>query len=91
MATSWKDVRASLQLTPEEESIIDIEKALIAAVVEAREQNSLTQKELSQRCGVSQPVIARLERGTHSPQLNSMIRILQPLGYTLAVVPDRHE
>ena len=91
MATSWKDVRANLQLTPEEEAVISIEKALIAAVVEAREQSNLTQKQLSQKCGLSQPVIARFESGTHSPQLNSMIRILKPLGYTLEVVPDRSE
>ena len=75
-------------MTPEEEDIINIEKALITAVVEAREQNGLTQKQLSELCGIKQPVIARLESAAHSPQINSMIRILKPLGYTLAVVKE---
>ena len=89
MATNWKDFRATLNLTPEEEDIINIEKALINAVVEAREQRGFTQKQLSELCGIKQPVIARFESAVHSPQINSMIRILKPLGYTLAIVPDR--
>ena len=88
MATSWKDFRKTLDLTPEEEEIINLEKAVISAIVEAREQSELTQKQLSELCGVSQPVIARLESAVHSPQINSIIRILKPLGYTLAVTKD---
>ena len=88
MATSWKDFRKGLELTPEEEEIINLEKTLINAVVKAREESGLTQKQLSELCGIKQPVIARLERAIHSPQINSMIRILKPLGYTLAVVKE---
>ena len=88
MTTNWKDFRKKLNLTPEEEEIINLEKSLITAVVEAREQSGLTQKQLSELCGVKQPVIARLESAIHSPQINSMIRILKPLGYSLAVVKE---
>ena len=86
MATTWTDFRKTLDLTPEEEEIIILEKSLIKAIVDAREENGLTQKQLSELCGVKQPVIARLETAVHSPQINSIIKILQPLGYTLAVV-----
>lgn len=89
MATNWKDFRETLNLTPEEESVINLEKSLIAAVVDAREQSGLTQKQLSELCGIKQPVIARLESAAHSPQINSMIRILRPLGYTLKVVKEQ--
>ena len=88
MTTNWKDFRKNLKLTSEEEEIINLEKSLINAVVEVREQNGLTQKQLSELCGVKQPVIARLERAIHSPQINSIIRILKPLGYTLTVVKE---
>ena len=84
--STWKDLRATLDLTPEEEEIINLEKSLIRAVVEAREKSGLTQKQLSELCGVKQPVIARLESAAHSPQINSIIKILKPLGYTLTVV-----
>ena len=89
MVTNWKDFRATLNLTPEEEEMINLEKALISAVVEAREKSGLTQKQLSELCGIKQPVIARLESAAHSPQINSIIRILKPLGYTLAVVESQ--
>jgi len=88
MATNWKDFRNTLNLTPDEEEIINLEKAVIAAVVNAREQCGLTQKQLSELCGVKQPVIARLENAVHSPQINSIIKILKPLGYTLAIIKE---
>jgi len=86
MSTNWKDFKESLDLSPEEEYMIALEEALISAVVEARESSGLTQKQLSELCGIKQPVIARLEKATHSPQVNSIIKILSPLGYKLAVV-----
>jgi transcriptional regulator with XRE-family HTH domain len=88
MASNWKNFRETLNLTPEEEEIINLEKSLINAVVDAREHNGLTQKQLAELCGVKQPVIARLESAVHSPQINSMLKILRPLGYTLAVVKE---
>ena len=84
--TTWQDLRKSLDITPEEEEIISLEKSLIMAVVEAREKSGMTQKQLSEMCGLKQPVIARLESAVHSPQINSVIKILKPLGYKLAVV-----
>ena len=86
MSTNWKDFKESLDLSPEEEYMIALEEALITAVVEVRESSGLTQKQLSELCGIKQPVIARLEKATHSPQVNSIIKILSPLGYKLAVV-----
>jgi len=88
MATEWSDFRKTLNLSKEDEEIINLETSLIEAVVEAREQSGLTQKQLSGLCGIKQPVLARLESAVHSPQINSLIRILKPLGYTLAVVKE---
>ena len=76
------------KVTLEEEELIRFEESLFSAVVE--EKSGLTQKQLSELCGIKQPVIARLENSVHSPQINSMIRILKPLGYTLATVQERN-
>ena len=35
-----------------------------------------------------QPAIARLESMKATPQIDTLFKILQPLGYTLAVVPS---
>ena len=89
MSTKWSDFKRTLDITPEDEEMINLEISLIEAVIEAREKSGLTQKQLSELCGVKQPVISRLEKAAHSPQVSSILRILKPLGYTLAVVKEK--
>ncbi len=48
----------------------------------------LTQQALADLSGVKQPFIARLEKGDTDPQITSLLKILKPLDYTLAIVPD---
>ena len=85
--TTWKEVRKELELTAEDERIIELEKELIRTIVSIREEQGLSQKELSKKCRLTQPAIARLEKSVHSPQLDSLLKILTPLGYTLQIVP----
>ena len=89
MTTTWKEYRKELNLSPEEESIIKMEKELIKAMVRVRvrEEQGLSQAELAAKCNIKQPAIARMEKRTHSPQLDSFLKVLAPLGYTLQIVP----
>lgn len=50
-------------------------------------ERGLTQAELAELCKVKQPAIARLETGGHSPRIDSLLKVLGPLGYTLQIVP----
>ena len=85
--SNWKKVREELSLTPEEENIIELEKDLIKTMVAIREKQGLSQAELADKCNVKQPVIARMEKAVHSPQIDSLLNVLVPLGYTLQIVP----
>jgi len=85
--TTWKTLREELKLTKEDEKIIELEKNLIKTMVQIREEKGLTQMQLAEMCDVKQPVIARMESSTHSPQVDSLLRVLVPLGYTLQIVP----
>lgn len=87
MATTWKSLRDELNISEQEENIIALEKELIKTLVQIREEKGLTQSELADLCQVKQPVIARMESAVHSPQINSLLKVLVPLGYTLQVVP----
>lgn len=87
MENTWNELKKDLDLTPEMEEEIRFEEDIIRAVIESREKCGLTQKQLAELSGVKQPVIARLEKATHSPQMDSLLRILRPMGYTLKVVP----
>ena len=85
--TTWDNLRAELDITEEDEQVIRIEKELIETMVKIREEKELTQSELAKLCGVKQPMIARLEKAVHSPQLDSLLRVLVPMGYSLQIVP----
>ena len=84
---NWKEFREELKLTPEEECVIELEKQLIRTMVQIREAQGLSQAELARKCNVKQPVIARMEKDVHSPQVDSLLRILVPMGYQLQIVP----
>lgn len=82
----WDDIRKEL-FTPEEIAESDLQVAVIGAIIEAREERGISQRQLEEMSGVKQPAIARLERGTVSPRLDTVLKVLAPLGKTLAVVP----
>ena len=67
--------------------VIELEKELIRAMVKIREEEGLSQAQLAEKCHVKQPVIARMEKAVHSPQIDSLLKILTPLGYKLQIVP----
>lgn len=85
--STWKEIRSELVLTEEEENIIELEKELIYTMVSIREEQGLSQAELANMCNLKQPAIARMEKNQHSPQVDSLLRVLAPLGYTLQIVP----
>ena len=58
---------------------------IIDELKRARKEKGLSQRELAELSGVSQPVIARMERGVTSPQLDTVLKVLAPLGKTLYV------
>ena len=83
---TWEEVRAEL-FTPEEIAESDARVAIIGEMVMARRKRGISQKKLEEMSGVKQPVIARMESGKTSPQLDTVLKVLTSLGLTLAVVP----
>ena len=76
-------------LTPEERTESDLRVALIGEIIKARQEKGISQKKLEELSGVKKPVIARMERGTSNPQIDTILKLLAPLGKTLAIV-DRN-
>ena len=58
---------------------------VIRAIVDARTEQGLTQKELSERTGIAQAEISRLENGTRNPSIRLLQRLADGLGMTLNV------
>ena len=83
---SWDEVRKEL-FTPEEIAASDLRVALIGELIKARQEKGISQKRLEELSGVKQPIIARMEKGNTIPQIDTLIKVLVPLGKTLAIVP----
>ena len=70
---------------------INFEVELIGKMIEAREKKGLSQRDLAELSGVKQPAIARLESMKATPQIDTLLKILAPLGYTLSITPIKKE
>ena len=81
---SWSEVRNEL-LTPEERAASKVRVGLMIELTKARNERGLSQRELERLSGVKQPVIARMENGSTSPQLDTVLKVLAPLGKTLYI------
>jgi transcriptional regulator with XRE-family HTH domain len=75
-------------LNDEDKARIEFEAALIGKLIEVRDSKGVTQQELAQMTGLKQSAIARLESMKSTPQIDTLFKILKPLGYTLVIVPD---
>jgi len=78
-SVDWEEVRKTINFTKEEEKEMAQERAIIQKIIDTRKSRKITQAELSRKSGVKQPVIARMEKGVNSPQLNTLIKILNAL------------
>ena len=74
-------------LTPEEISESNLRVDLVGELIKARNEKGISQKKLEELSGVKQPIIARMEKGRTSPQVSTLLKVLAPLGKTLAIVP----
>lgn len=83
----WDDDFDREHFTLEEIAESDMRVELITALVKARQEQGISQRQLEEMSGVKQPQIARMERGDANPQLDTLLKVLVPLGKTLAIVP----
>jgi len=81
---TWAEVRPKIY-TIDEIRESDLRVAIIGELIKARNEKNISQRELEQLSGVKQPVISRMEAGETSPQLDTVLRVLAPLGKTLYV------
>ena len=89
-----QELKKELLQDPEfrrEYEAIKPEMDITRAILEARLREGLTQNELSEKSGISQADISRLENGTRNPSLALLKRLAEALNSTLRIefVPRR--
>ena len=61
------------------------EFAIIQAMIDARKLKGITQKELSERTGIAQGDISKLEHGNGNPSLKTLQRLARAMGMYLKI------
>ena len=69
----------------EEKRIMDLEYNLICDFIRLRNELGLTQKEMGEASNTIREIIAVIETRKKHPQINTLIKILEPFGYTLSI------
>lgn len=64
---------------------LEPEFAIIQAIIDARKSAGITQKELSQKSGITQGDISKLENGNANPSIKTLQRLAAALGKTLKI------
>ena len=64
---------------------LEPEFAIIQAMIDARKESGLTQKELSERTGIAQSDISKLEHGNANPSLRTLQRLAEGMGMKLKI------
>lgn len=67
----------------EEYEKLEPEFSIIQAVIDARKTANLTQKELSEKTGIAQSDISKLENGNSNPTLAMLKRLADGMGMTI--------
>ena len=60
-------------------------------ILSARLKAGLTQRQLADRLGVTQPVVAAYESGRRQPTVPTLMRIISAAGFDLRLILEPHE
>lgn len=69
----------------QEEKIMNLEYNLICDFIKLRNELGLSQQKMAEESGVVREMIAVIENRKKHPQINTLIKILEPFGYTLKI------
>jgi len=85
--TTWNDVKDSMTSLTEEEKIeIDLLAEIITKIIRRRQELGMSQRDLEKFTGIKQEAICRIEKMKNVPQLDTLIKIMEPLGLKLTVI-----
>ena len=71
-----------LELTPEEEAIVEIRVAVSKSLKRMRQQEQLSQQKLAENCNSNQSRVAKMEASDRSVSIDLLIKSLLSLGAT---------
>ncbi len=61
---------------------------IIDSFIKVRKKRHMSQAEVAKKAGMQQAAIGRIENKSTSPRLDTLLKMLDTMGYTLAIVPS---
>ncbi len=59
---------------------------IVGAMIDKRNGLGITQRQLAEMCGIPRSSVARIEAYRTTPNLDTLLKLMQPLGLALSVV-----
>lgn len=86
---NWNDYKNYVK-SVDEQAKSDIEQmeelaSIVGAIIEKRNELGLSQRQLAEICGIPQSSVARIETLKTTPNLDTLLKIMQHLGLKLTV------
>ena len=86
---TWNDYKKYVKnldaANKEEMEGIEAMASIIGSIIEHRNALGISQRELAKLCGMPQSSVARIESYKTTPSIDTLLRIMKPLGLTLSV------
>ena len=80
-----KEYKQAKEFFEKETELINKEYELIKKIINARNEQNLSQRKLCEMVGIKQPSLVRIENHVNSPSIKTILKILEPLGLTLEI------
>ena len=86
---TWEDYKKDAMATnsniKKDIEEMEILASIVSAIIEKRKKLGITQRELAKICGLPHSSVARIESCSVKPNVETLIKIMLPLGLTLSV------
>lgn len=87
---TWEDYKKEAKevsnLAKQDIEEMEVLAAIVTEIINKRNELGYTQRELAVICGLPQSSVARIEACVVKPNIETLIKIMKPLGLTLSVV-----
>ncbi len=82
---SKKNAKARNEVTSQDIEEMEELAAIISVIIDRRNELGYSQRELADICGLPHSSVARIEACVVKPNVETLIKIMKPLGLTLSV------
>lgn len=86
----WSAIKDKFSsLSEEEKNTLELNVKIISIIINRRKELGLSQRDLAKMSGIKQSAIARLERLEVIPRIDTVLKLIKPLGLCIKIFSDQ--